>query len=475
MNGENETATASAQSATRFAVCAVAVIVVVATVGALPIALRTEAFDDAYVTFRYAQHWATGEGLRWNAADDPSFGATSLLYCALLAVGARLGLAPPALAVAVQVAAHIALSVLAFAFLATGQRRAIALTGGLLCALSLPHIMLGVGLETELYTALVVLTLLLFVRGRLAGAGLVSGIAVFARPDAFLLWLAILIGSLFEKDRRVSFTRTLMGSAAPIATWLAATMLLFGTVIPLALSAAPYAGAYPPHFRLYGLFEHWAGQPVIAICLPFALIGACASVFTRHRAAVLWLGLYIVVFWASGLPAHRWYYAPPMAGIYLLSFVGIGQLMKALTAPQHRALRLGLAATIVALLLLAARGTVWQVRHSWTSGKVAISAHTAAGQWLRDHVPGDARVLAFESGRIGYVSGLYVMDMYGLLSPALLRHYGAGGWTEVIRQTEFDYAFIPIRLVRLPKEQTFVDVWTSEDDIYRIVQRSAGR
>ncbi len=48
--------------------------------------------DDAFISFRYARHWAEGEGLRYHAgAEPPVEGFSNFLWVALLALARRLG------------------------------------------------------------------------------------------------------------------------------------------------------------------------------------------------------------------------------------------------------------------------------------------------------------------------------------------------------------------------------------------------
>ena len=47
--------------------------------------------DDAYIHFQYARQAASGEPFVYNAGQDPSSGATSLLYPLILAIGYKLG------------------------------------------------------------------------------------------------------------------------------------------------------------------------------------------------------------------------------------------------------------------------------------------------------------------------------------------------------------------------------------------------
>ena len=70
----------------------------IALMGALAAALaaafvlldRHRVYDDAYMSFRYAQHLAQGVGLRWNAGEAPVEGYTNLLLVLLVAPFVRM-------------------------------------------------------------------------------------------------------------------------------------------------------------------------------------------------------------------------------------------------------------------------------------------------------------------------------------------------------------------------------------------------
>src|SRR4029077_14243219 len=55
---------------------------------------RLNYWDDAYVTFRYAQHLAHGQGLIWNIGGERSEGFTSFLHVTLLSLGIKMGVRP---------------------------------------------------------------------------------------------------------------------------------------------------------------------------------------------------------------------------------------------------------------------------------------------------------------------------------------------------------------------------------------------
>lgn len=67
-------------------------------------ALHRVLWDDAFITFRFAQHLSNGEGLVWNPGSERVEGFTSLLHVVLLALGLKLGLQPDSFSVVVSTA-----------------------------------------------------------------------------------------------------------------------------------------------------------------------------------------------------------------------------------------------------------------------------------------------------------------------------------------------------------------------------------
>lgn len=57
-------------------------------------------WDDAYITFRFAQHLVDGHGLTWNVGGARVEGYSSLLELLLLALGMRIGIRPEVASIA---------------------------------------------------------------------------------------------------------------------------------------------------------------------------------------------------------------------------------------------------------------------------------------------------------------------------------------------------------------------------------------
>jgi len=145
--------------------------------------------DDSFIFFRYAEHLGSGQGLAWNLGEPPVEGFSSPLWVLTLGAASALGLEPLLTAKTLGVIgfACTALGCGLLALKLSGNRWA-ALAALTAAAISKPlHYWAPSGMETGLYTALVVASLLLLVsRHAVTGAALL-GLAGIGRPEGPLL------------------------------------------------------------------------------------------------------------------------------------------------------------------------------------------------------------------------------------------------------------------------------------------------
>lgn len=153
--------------------------------------------DDAFISFRYASHFAHGFGLTWNPGESPVEGYTNLLWTLLLSIPIRLGIDP--------IASSFAFGIVFFAgSLSLTYRLAVAVLGSARLAI-LCVVLLGTnytfsayatgGLETQMQTCLLVCIALSAFRlshleewrpSMFALVSLLGAAAVLTRPDSVL-------------------------------------------------------------------------------------------------------------------------------------------------------------------------------------------------------------------------------------------------------------------------------------------------
>jgi hypothetical protein len=402
--------------------------------GAAAVRLWGRAVDDVFITYRYAQNLAAGQGFVFNPGERV-FGVTEPAVGLLLACAARAtGAAIPSLG---TLYTALALAALALGFLAGGRRRQrtseAALFGTLL--LATPFLW-----STQGAAAPAVLALLLLA-GQVAAsrpllAGALCAFAVTFRPDA-LVGAAILGALLLFETRRMPW-RFALTAFAGVALAALAAWLWFGAVIPQTLLAKQYHAARNPgswigfqSFWGFGLASLRAG-PWGAIAMWAMPIGLAAAPFflssaKRAERVVVIDGLALLAIYPFlRVPFFWWYAIPPaVAGLWGLAQLAGWAVREA--AARRSAARIPPAAAGAAAALVAA---------AWL-GAFALYLHDAradwrtvvymeAGRWLRDHAAPDADLAFHEVGMLAFSSQRKVEDLLGLVSPRSLPYAREG-------------------------------------------------
>lgn len=118
--------------------------------------------DDAYITIRYASNWAHFSELTWNLGENPVEGYTGILLPILLGLGIKANIDPVALGHVLGVGSFAIGGFLVYAFLKQIKVSPILRCIGVALYLTVPELYLHSlgGLETLLFTMLILMTLL---------------------------------------------------------------------------------------------------------------------------------------------------------------------------------------------------------------------------------------------------------------------------------------------------------------------------
>lgn len=420
--------------------------------------------EDAYITYRFAENLAQGEGFVFNPGEPAVLGTTTPLYTVILAVGARLGANIPRLSLAIGVASFAAALVLVvllaheLGFVAAGF--AVALTWGL-SAVPFQSIE---GMETALYLALIVGAFYAAVRRRRAVAIALAALATITRPDGLALIAAIVV--LLVARRAWSWPATLPG-AVILAAWIGFATATFGSPIPNSGMAKmvhdsvisgqfsfidPGAIAFFfPIIRAFPAFAPLAEVPLGNVSLPLSpwilsvLVLAeglglgVAMTFRRipfGRAILLWMLLYAIGYCLLHVPNFPWYYAPFALLGSLVFWAGVEHVCGRLAGSQ-------LGASVMTVTIAAGLAVITLAAEQPARASESLpSPHRQAGLWLREHAQPDQTVVAYETGTIAYVSKLRTIDLLGLTEPRALPFLAHGDYAWAIR-SQPDYVFTP--------------------------------
>jgi hypothetical protein len=247
--------------------------------------------DDAFISFRYAENFANGLGLVYNAGERVE-GYSNFLWTLWTAAGMRLGLRPETWSVGWSVfffAATVAVLWLEHRRRAhvAGARASLAPLAALLAAAHPDWQAYATsGLETSMFTFLATLGYALVVRGEwgprgAAGAGLAFGLAALTRPDGPIFAAVAMVWVLWARRPRLA-SLAAIGAGFLIAwlPWMIWRIAYYGDVFPNTYYAKSAHLAWWSQGWIYArlYFErYW----VLALAIPLATL---ALVRARGRS-----------------------------------------------------------------------------------------------------------------------------------------------------------------------------------------------
>lgn len=431
------------------------------------------AYDDPFITYRYASNLARGLGFVYNPGECV-LSTTTPLFALLLALLSRLWTDLPHLAVLIG-AFSLAMGGLFLWDLAQSWNTPLAGWTGLLLYTTFPLVVITLGSEAPLYLALCLGACAFYARRSYMLTAVMAGLAVLARPDGILVTV-VLAGDFLLYSLRVERGKLLL--VAKSIPWKAVMLFLmitlawtifawayFGSPLPVTLAAKQHQGAmsisqrfFPGFLTILSWYTSW---PYILEAF-LALVGVVFLVWRRRSWTLFmtWIVLYFTAYSILGVSRYFWYYAPLTPAFIVLVGLGLTEISQQLPvigkSPQSTSswltnvdqqsldndqvadtdrrspsiLRLStirfsstvfrfLAAALLVLLVLAQLQDLWLIRQS-PDTRYAI--YHAVGKWLEANTPSNASVGALEVGIIGYYARRPMVDFAGLIQPDVSAH-----------------------------------------------------
>jgi hypothetical protein len=416
--------------------------------------------DDGWIHAQFAHNLAAGHGLAFNPG-EPSTGSTAPLWTLVLALPVALGadvvLAAKAVGIALAALAAALAGALAHALT---RSRVAGLVAGFAVALS-PRLTWGAvsGMEVPLYTALACAALLAFLRsdGRHEwGWGLLCGLCTLARPETGVLFPVLLVTAMTIARRE-----TTPGARTDIRG-LAGAVLAFAIVVGadvavnLAISGRPLPATFYAKTDGAGLLNAVGRADVQEIVRSLAIRSfAALNEVARYLAEQ---SLILFLFALPGMMAigRVWKDAAQnqpasprgiaVVAVQILSPLAMGALapVSPLLMQEGRyaahLLVLFFVVAVVGAEALARRSraplVVWALAAlavvRLASQNVAFAdryvrqvdninrTHVAMGGWLAANTPPGALIATNDIGAIGVFSGRPVLDLEGLVTPAII-------------------------------------------------------
>jgi hypothetical protein len=389
------------------------------------------AYDDPYITYRYAANIASDIGFVYNPGERV-LSTTTPLFAVILAFFHKIGFSIPIVANAISILS-LAVGGLLIWDLSRSWKTSWVGWAGLLLYPTFSLLFSTVGSETPLYLALCLGSFALYARKQIAWTAIMIALATLTRFDGILV--AFIIGTNFLWQNRSDLRDISFWSNLPWKGFIVAIGLLlgwhlyswyyFGSPFPATLAAKQAQGAMaistrfaPGLLRIAGWFASWPYW----LELGLVVLGCFYAITRKSRWLIVlgWVGLYFLAYTILGVSSYYWYYAPLVPG-WIIS-LGLGlSLIDQLPLPSQintHALGTYLQPLIVIFLLsvlfLAQLSNLNQLRQI---PDARFPIYRAAGIWLAENTPDDVSVGALEVGIIGFFAQRQMIDFAGLIQP----------------------------------------------------------
>lgn len=390
----------------------------------LYLAFRNWAYDDPFITFRYADNLISGLGFVYNPGERV-LSTTTPLYALLLAGLGYLWSNLPHLS---NLISALSLSLGGIFLYLIGQRWNEPLTG-LAAAVLFPFFPLMIstfGAETCFYVMLILGAFALYAGEQYQWAMALAALATLTRTDGILV-AAVLGIDLLIKYRRIPWRAVLM-FALLIAPWYLFSWGYFGSPFPATLAAKQHQGqmaisdSFAQGFlhllKRYGQhLTYWLYGALALLGIGYALLKA-----RRWLPFLTWGVLYFASYVLLGVSRYFWYYAPLVPVV--LTAVGLGvasarHWLPSVLIRERRGTVLYIA--LLALLLWPQGRGMWYV-HSHPDKRAEI--YREIGVWLEENTPPEASVGMLEVGIIGYYAHRRIVGFAGLIQPDVAEQMG---------------------------------------------------
>jgi len=410
--------------------------------------------DDAFITYRYADQWAHGNGLTFNTGEHV-LGTSAPGYALLLGLLSKatgfLGVGVPEWGTLLSLAALLSLAWTLAAALSTASasvRLAVPLLFGIGTLLWRWNIEM-LGSEALPVVALVAAgAYWVFVKEKHLAGGVALAAAMILRLDAGLAAASFGI-VLWLSRRRFPWQFALVGSV-PVAVWLAGLYSRFGSLIPATLAAKRWE--YAAVRDGYWLAEwHWLRRSLplsgsLALLL-LAVLGGVLGVrrgLWRHpgvQALGLWLLAHEVLYRVVRVPFAPWYHeglVNALLALAALSSVALGQAISSFWREGKEPLAAPLAAGLLLLPILAP--SVAYVGAQWRRPPdPRFEIYRTIGLYLSERARPQSTVAAVEIGILGYFSRRNVLDLSGVVAPGVITARAEGRLAQVVAISSPNY------------------------------------
>ena len=378
------------------------------------------AYDDPYITYRYASNLTNGNGFVYNPGER-ILSTTTPLFTLILTIFMALGFDPHTIAI---ILGAFSLGLGALFIWELGQALSSRIVGwvGLLLYPNFPLLLTTLGSETPIYLAFCLGAFASNSRRNHQLTAVFAALSILTRPDGLLVPVIISAQYLLSRKSPIFPWKAISVFLGITIPWIIFAWTYFKSPLPVTLYAKQSQGtltisqSFSAGFL--SLLENYSNKWYWQVKAAIAVLGV-GSAFRFYRQwthLLIWPLLYYFSYSFLGVSSYFWYYAPLVPG-FLIS-VGLGlhalsEICKALNTSQKWT------GNILPIMIICIFWLTQSQSFYLTSQRQdpRIQIYRETGIWLQQNTSTDSTVGALEIGILGYYSQRNIIDFAGLLQP----------------------------------------------------------
>ncbi len=391
------------------------------------------AYDDPFITYRYAENLRNGLGFVYNSGEK-ILSTTTPLFTLILALFSYLWSDLPQLANVLGVFGLVFGGIFLWDFSHTMKYPVVG-WAGLLLYPTFPLLVATLGSETPLYLAICLGIFTFYARSRYPLAGLFGALAILMRPDGLLVVVILGIDYILRVRHAVSW-KVIVLLIVPALLWFLFAWFYFGDPLPITLATKQQQGNMaisqkfsPGIFTIAQYFFirwHYWIEAIVAI-IGLVYVGWKAR---QWLVFLIWPVLYFIAYSLLGVSRYFWYYAPLVPGFVVLVGLGVVAICRWVKIVYERQsgilidnvqgvdvgvrLNLRFAGFLILFFLVFQVNDLSDAR---MFSDTRFGIYRAAGEWLQENTSPEDKVGAMEVGIIGYYARRPMVDFAGLIQP----------------------------------------------------------
>lgn len=411
-------------------------------------------FDDAYITYRYAENLIAGYGFVYNKGERV-LGTTTPLFTLLLSIFTISGVKIQSASLLISLFASCATATLIYR-IAQHLRFTHFAVLPVVVYILFPRLLVtdSSGMETALFTLFLAAGFYFNLKEKPINALAMATLASVTRPEGYLLLFLFLIYNGYKYKNEIG--RFLLVPSLIIIPWLAFCYFYFGSVIPHSITAklALYSrlgsmdiwGNLKMILALHNLFG-W----VMLLLAPVGLIW----LWRKQNFGLLeliWLLGMIIPLTITKTHLFIWYVSPiyPIYLIFILAAVPYLFDRFNFDKRKGQSVSLFISIVLVAGLMFV---NINNVRFYKSNQEAVVKIHESIGYYLKANGSENDLIAAEDIGYIGYISKLRILDRDGLVSPQAVPFNKSGEYFKLIETTNPDWVVASPAL----KNSAFID------------------